>query len=324
MPSGVLIIGETRDGQVRSVTADAASAGRRLADAVGGPCSALLAGSGIAGEAPGLGAYGVDRVFTAEGDIFGAYSGSAFLAAVSTAVEAADPAFVVLAATSTGKDLAPRIAAALDSGLAATVTDFSAEGGEVVFTRPVYAGKIFQQVKLTTPVGVVSVRPKAFDVDAGRGVDPEVVSLEVAAPETGEQATAVEAAAGASVDLTEADRIISGGRGMGGPENWPHLEAVAEVLGAELGASRAVVDAGWRPHTEQVGQTGKVVTPQLYVAAGISGAMQHLAGMSRSKVIVAINRDAEAPIFGVADFGIVGNALEVLPRLAEELKAAGE
>jgi len=321
MPSGVLIIGETRNGEIRSVTADAASAGRSLADAVGGPCSALLIGSGIAGGAPGLGAYGVEKVFTAEDDALAVFTGSGWLTAVRAAVEASDPAWIVLAATSTGKDLAPRIAAALGCGLAAAITGFETEGDTPVFARPVYAGKIFQQIRLTTPVGVVSVRPKAFDVDAGRGVEPEVVALAVAAPEIGEEADAVEAAAGTRVDLTEADRIVSGGRGMGGPENWPHLEALAEVLGAELGASRAVVDAGWRPHNEQVGQTGKTVTPQLYVAAGISGAMQHLAGMSRSKVIVAINRDAEAPIFGVADYGIVGNALEVLPRLAEELRA---
>ncbi len=324
MPKGVLIIAETRDSDVRGVTADAAGAGRRLADAVGGPCCALLAGNGIAGEAEGLGAYGVERVYVADGEGFAAYAGATWLAAVQAAVTACDPALIVLAATSSGKDLAPRIAAALGAGLAAAVTDFDAREDGIVYTRPVYAGKIYQQLRLTTPIGVVSVRPKAFEVEAGHTSTPEVENLDIQVPEVGETGSAVEAAAGARVDLTEADRIVSGGRGMGGPENWPHLEAVAEALEAELGASRAVVDAGWRPHSEQVGQTGKTVTPQLYVAAGISGAMQHLAGMSRSKVIVAINRDPEAPIFGVADYGIVGNALEVLPRLAEELKDTAE
>ncbi len=324
MPSGVLIIAETRGGNVRSVTADAAGAGRRLADALGGECRALLAGSGIADQAAGLGSYGVEKVYTADNDDLATYSGAVWLEAVRAAAAACDPALIVLAATSTGKDLAPRIAAAFEAGLAAAVTGFEASDDGIVFTRPVYAGKIFQQVRITSGVGVVSVRPKAFDVDAGRGLTPVVEALEVTPPAVAETGSAVQAAAGARVDLTEADRIVSGGRGMGGPENWPLLEAVAGTLGAELGASRAAVDAGWRPHSEQVGQTGKTVTPQLYVAAGISGAMQHLAGMGRAKVIVAINRDPEAPIFGVADYGLVGNVLEVLPRLAEELQAAVE
>jgi electron transfer flavoprotein alpha subunit len=326
MPNGVLIIAETRDGALRSVTAEVASAGRKLADDLGAPCSALLIGKGVSEGAGSLGAYGLEKVYVADHDALNAYSGTAWLQAVDRAVEASDPACILLAATSTGKDLAPRIAARLAAGYAASITELELQDGGLVATRPVYAGKIFQQIRLTTPVGVVSLRPKAFEVDDGRDSSPSVETLDVswASGDTGVEAGDVEAAEGARVDLTEADRIVSGGRGMGGPENWPVLEEVAQLLGAELGASRAAVDAGWRPHSEQVGQTGKTVTPGLYVACGISGAMQHLAGMGRSKVIVAINRDPEAPIFQVADYGVVGNVMEVLPAMAEELKKLGD
>jgi len=326
MPSGVLIIAETRDGALRGVTAEVASTGRQLADELETTCSALLVGGGVSGHAAGLGAYGMDTVYVADHEALKAYSGTAWLKAVLKAVEMCDPAFILLSATSTGSDLAPSIAAALGAGFAAACTEIKLEDGQLLATRPIYAGKIVQQVRLTTPVGVVSLRPKNFEVDEGRGSSPAVETIDIswAGEEMGVSAQPVEAAAGAKIDLAEADRIVSGGRGMGGPDNWGILEEVAELLDAALGASRAAVDAGWRPHSEQVGQTGRTVTPGLYVACGISGAMQHLAGMSRSKVIVAINKDSEAPIFGVADYGIVGNVNEVLPSLAEELKALGE
>ncbi len=322
MPSGVLIVAETRDGTLRSVTGEVASAGRRLADEAGGPCSAVLIGGGVADQAAGLGVYGIEKVYTADHDVLKAYSGGAWRKAVEQAVEAADPAFILVAATSTGKDLAPRIAAALDAGYAAVCTELRLEEGRLAATRPVYAGKAVQHVRVTAPVAVASLRPKNFPVDDGRDAEPEVEALDVswAGGEGFEDAEPVAASEGAKVDLTEADRIVSGGRGMGGPDNWDILEDLADALDAQLGASRAVVDAGWRPHSEQVGQTGKTVTPQLYVACAISGAMQHLAGMSRSKTIVAVNKDAEAPIFGVADYGIVGDVNEVLPVLTEEVR----
>jgi len=246
----------------------------------------------------------------------------AWLKAVEQAVEAADPSIILLSTTINGKDLAPRIAALLNAGYAAACTNVDLEGGEVRTTRPVYAGKIVQHMKILTPVAVISILPKSYEVDDSRGETTEVESMDVSWVESfsGEKTMPVESAAGAKIDLTEADRIVSGGRGMGSPENWHMLEDVAEQMRAALGASRAVVDAGWRPHSEQVGQTGKTVTPGLYVACGISGAMQHLAGMSRSKVIVAINKDPDAPIFGVADYGLIGDVNDVLPRLADELR----
>jgi electron transfer flavoprotein alpha subunit len=323
MPNGILIVAETRDGALRNVTHEVASAGRRLADACGGPCSAVLIGAGVTDQAAGLGAFGVEKVLVADDAGLGAYSGTAWLQAVKDAVAALDPAIVLLAATSTGRDLAPRVAAALGAGYAAACTELALDGSALTALRPVYAGKAFQRMKVTTPVAVASLRPKNFDVDAGRGRTPEVSPLSVEPPAVREEAEAVTAAAGGAVDLTEADRIVSGGRGMGNADNWAILEQLAAALDAQVGASRAVVDAGWRPHSEQVGQTGKTVTPQLYVACGISGAMQHLAGMSRSKVIVAVNKDKEAPIFGVADYGIVGDVNEVLPALTAEVQKLG-
>lgn len=322
MPSGVLIIAETREGAIRSVTAETASAGKKLSDELGVGCSALLIGAGVVGHAPGLGSYGIEKVYVADDASLSTYSGMAWLKAVEQAVEAADPSIILLSATINGKDLAPRIAALLNAGYAAACTSIDLEGGKVGATRPVYAGKIVQQMKILTPVAVISILPKSYEVDDGQGGTAAVETMDVSWAEglSGEKTMPVESVAGAKIDLTEADRIVSGGRGMGGPENWHLLEDVAEQMAAALGASRAVVDAGWRPHSEQVGQTGKTVTPGLYVACGISGAMQHLAGMSRSKVIVAINKDPDAPIFGVADYGLIGDVNDVLPRLADELR----
>ncbi len=324
MPNGVVVVAETRDGTLRGVSAEVASAGRRIADALGGPCSAIVIGAGLTDQAASLGTYGVERVLVAPAEGLTAYGGSDWTQAVLAAVDQLDPAVVLLAATSTGRDLAPRIAAALEAGYAASCTELAVQEGALTAMRPVYAGKAFQKIRITTAVAVASLRPKNFALDATRGVTPEMVTLEVTTVPGRERGARIETAAGEVVDLTEADRIVSGGRGMGRADNWPILEELAAALGAQLGASRAVVDAGWRPHAEQVGQTGKTVTPQLYVACGISGAMQHLAGMSRSRVIVAVNKDKDAPIFAVADYGIVGDINEVLPALAAEVRRLGE
>jgi electron transfer flavoprotein alpha subunit len=229
---------------------------------------------------------------------------------------------VLLAATVRGRDLTGRIAAALDTGFAADCIGIDAADGGFVFTRPIYAGKAQTQVKINGSVAVASLRGNHFS-PAGREASAEMGTTSA---ESGKaQITAIAGKSSGRPDVAEASRVVAGGRGLGAAENWHLLESLADALpGAALGASRAVVDSGWRPHSEQVGQTGKTVSPELYIAVGISGAIQHLAGMSSSKVIVAINKDAEAPIFQHATYGVVGDAHEILPALTEAVKATVE
>jgi electron transfer flavoprotein alpha subunit len=229
---------------------------------------------------------------------------------------------VVFAATATGKDLAPRVAAKLGVGVAMDVTDLSVEGGTIVATRPVYAGKAMQKVRVLGKPAVISVRPSVFTPPPGAHASqlkPE--SLSVASPGR-VVVREIKAAPAGTLDVAEAQVVISGGRGLKEPANFKVLEELARAFGgqAAVGASRAVVDMGWRPHADQVGQTGKTVSPSLYIAVGISGMIQHLAGMRTSKVIVAINKDKDAPIFKVADYGVVGDLFEIVPRLTEEIR----
>ena len=227
---------------------------------------------------------------------------------------------VVFAATATGKDLAPRVAAKLGVGVATDVTELSVEGGTIVATRPVYAGKAMQKVRVLGKPAVISVRPNVFRPDAQASqVKPE--SLSVASPGR-VVVREIKAAPAGTLDVAEAQVIISGGRGLKEPANFKMLEELARAFGgqAAVGASRAVVDMGWRPHADQVGQTGKTVSPSLYIAVGISGMIQHLAGMRTSQVIVAINKDKDAPIFKVADYGVVGDLFEIVPKLTEEIR----
>jgi len=229
---------------------------------------------------------------------------------------------VVFAATATGKDLAPRVAAKLGVGVAMDVTDLSVEGGTIVATRPAYAGKAMQKVRVLGKPAVISVRPSVFTPLPGAHASqlkPE--SLSVASPGR-VVVREIKAAPAGTLDVAEAQVIISGGRGLKEPANFKVLEELARAFGgqAAVGASRAVVDAGWRVHADQVGQTGKTVSPSLYIAVGISGAIQHLAGMRTSKVIVAINKDKDAPIFKVADYGVVGDLFEIVPKLTEEIR----
>ncbi len=226
---------------------------------------------------------------------------------------------LIVGNTSLGNDLAPRLAVKLNSGCITDCVNLQVESGEVIATRPIYAGKAFTKVKLSSVVKVFTIRPNVFKAELYENGTSNIEIKEISSPNLKSRVVSFKKSEG-KLDVAEADIIVSGGRGMKGPENFNLIESLADSLSAAVGASRAVVDAGWRPHREQVGQTGKTVSPSLYVACGISGAIQHLAGMSTSKYIVAINKDKDAPIFSVADYGIAGDLFEILPVLTEEIK----
>jgi electron transfer flavoprotein alpha subunit len=321
----VLAFIERREGRLGANAFEAMSTAARLAAAAGGSAHALLLGApgGSDGTAD-LGRFGAATVTVGEHDALGDYHPEAFASILVERVREGGYAAVLLSATVLGRDLAPRVAALLDVPLATDATGLEMSDGRVRVVRPVYSGKAFATVEMDAQPALVSIRPNAFPV-AEAAAAGQVSTFTPKLDPSGWRARVVErkqASAGA-VDVAEASVIVSGGRGMKDPSHWPLLEKLRDALGpgVALGASRAVVDAGWRPHGEQVGQTGKTVAPKLYIAVGISGAVQHLAGMRTAKTIVAINRDADAPIFAVADYGIVGDLFEILPRLADEIAA---
>jgi electron transfer flavoprotein alpha subunit len=318
---------ETSKGRLKKSAVEVLGEARRLADQVKGPLDAVLVGEGVAGLGGEVAQLGADRVLVADAGVFQTFSVDAYLKALLKAVAASSPRLFVMAASVVGKDLGPALAAASQSALLTDVTAIRIDGGKVRVEKPVYAGKAVATIAASSPMVVATLRPNVFSPAqprAGRSAPVEVVDAGVEPGDLRAVVKEVLAKAGEKLDLTEADIIVSGGRGMKGPENWHLLEKLALAVGGVLGASRAVVDAGWRPHEEQVGQTGKTVSPKLYIAVGISGAIQHLAGMRTAKCIVAINTDPEAPIFKVADYGIVGDAMEILPVLTEELRKLRE
>ena len=319
--SHVLAVLEQRDGALRKVSFEAITGARRLADALGGEVHALVVGAGPVAGTDGAGRFGADTVITATGAGFARYAPEGCAAVVAERVRSGGYAAVVLVATATGKDLAPRVAAKLGVPLAGDVTDVAVDGGAVVATRPVYAGKALLALRVTGSPAIVSLRPNVFTpVERPRAGSAETAAVETPAGRV--TVREIKAAPAGALDVAEAPVVVSGGRGLKEPANFKLLEDLAQAFGgrAAVGASRAVVDAGWRGHGEQVGQTGKTVSPTLYVAVGISGAIQHLAGMRTSKVIVAINKDKDAPIFKVADYGLVGDLFEIVPRLTEEVR----
>lgn len=324
MGEGIWFVAEQRDGALRKVSYETASAARRLADELGTTTTGLLLGSGIADKADALGAYGADKVIVIDDAALAQYTTDAFAAAIAGAVKDGDPAVLILSASVEGKDLSARLAAKLDSGLAMDCMELSLNADKkMVARRPIYAGKAMEEVIPGGSPQMASIRPNVTTlVKADDSKKPEVVNVDFSVDAADLKTKIVDVLKDDSgkIELTEADIIVSGGRGMKGPENYKILEEMAEVLGAAVGASRSAVDAGWRPHADQVGQTGKVVSPNLYIACGISGAIQHLAGMSSSKVIVAVNKDGEAPIFTKADYGIVADLFEAVPVMTAELK----
>lgn len=317
--STILVVTEIRDGQIKSISHEVYSAAKKLAKEASLDVTALLLGSNL-GALPEIpGKYGIDRVVVIEDAKLEKYSPDCYAAAVSDVARKKDAGIILMGATNLGKDLLARVAFNLDTTLAQDITDFKVENGKVSFIRPLYAGKVYAEVNLTSSPSMATIRPKAFRAQENP-VKPNVEKLSVDLPEPLVMVEEVIATTGGKLDVTEADIIISGGRGMKGPENWHLIEKLAEAVGGATGCSRPVSDEGWRDHGEHIGQTGKTVSPTLYVACGISGAIQHLAGISSSKYIVAINKDPEAPIFKAADYGIVGDVFEVLPALTEEIR----
>jgi electron transfer flavoprotein alpha subunit len=324
MAQGVMTIAEQRDGEIRKISYEIVSEGRRLADSLGQEVTTLLLGSNIKDKASTLGHYGADKVIVADDPRLEPYTTDAYVSVIAEVVKANDPAILILGASVQGRDLSGRLSAKLGIGMAQDCTVFAIEDGNFVATRPIYAGKAYAKVTFSDSFPqMAAARPNVMTinepdtsrsaeiVDASFTLDDGAIKTKVADVQKDESG---------KVDLTEADKIVSGGRGMKGPEHYNILEELADVIGATVGASRSAVDAGWRPQTDQVGQTGKVVSPNLYIACGISGAIQHLAGMSTSKVIVAINKDPDAPIFQKADYGVVDDLFKVVPPLTEEIK----
>lgn len=313
--NNILVVLETRDGAIRPASLETLGAARVLVDQIGSGKVIAIATENAELDAAALGAAGADQAMCTDAVI---HSGDGAAATAVRVAKECGANLVLLCSTARGRDLAARIAAGLDCGLAADCVAAEVVDGDFVFTRPIYAGKAMIKVKVMGTTKVASLRSNHFAA-AERDTTAELSTCTAEAGKA--KVTGLSAKTGGRPDVSEATRIISGGRGMGGPDNWHLLEAVADAIpGSALGASRAVVDAGWRPHSEQVGQTGKTVSPELYIACGISGAIQHLAGMSSSKYIVAINKDADAPIFQHATYGIVGEVEEVLPALAAALE----
>ncbi len=314
MANKYLVFIEQRNGAVKKSSYEAASAAAELASKVSGTVEGIAIGNDI----EGLQKFGISKIHHFKNADLLNYSPSAYTEIISKFFNENGFDSLFFGATAMGKDLAPRTAVHIDAGLAIDCVALNIAENEIIATRPVFAGKALIDLKITSPKKVFALRPNVFSANASSG-SAEISLHEVQSPNLKVKVTELKKSEG-KLDVAEADIIVSGGRGMKGPEHFKLVEELADVLGAACGASRAAVDAGWRPHGEQVGQTGKTVSPNLYVALGISGAIQHLAGMRSSKYIVAVNKDKDAPIFQIADYGIVGDLFEVVPAMINEIK----
>ncbi|KZZ85907.1 electron transfer flavoprotein subunit alpha/FixB family protein [Bacillus sp. SJS] len=319
MARKVLVLGEVRDQSLRNVSFEAIAAGKVVSE--GGEIVAVLIGDQVSALAEEMIQYGADRVVTVEDEKLAAYTPDGYSQALMAVVEEEKPEGMVFGHTALGKDLSPKIAAKLNSGLVSDATGVEEAGGNIVFTRPIYSGKAFEKVIVTEGIIFASIRPNniaPLEKDESRSGEVRSVTAEIKDLRTIVKDVIRKATEG--VDLSEAKVIVAGGRGVKSTDGFNPLKELADVLGGAVGASRGACDADYCDYSLQIGQTGKVVTPDLYIACGISGAIQHLAGMSNSKVIVAVNKDPEANIFKVADYGIVGDLFEVIPMLTEEFK----
>lgn len=319
MARKVLTLAEVRESALRNVSFEAIAAGKTVAE--GGEVVTVLVGEGVGSLAQELIAYGADRVITVEHANLKTYTSDGYAQALTAVIDAEKPEGLIFGHTALGKDLSPKLASKLNSGLVSDATEVEEVGGNLVFTRPIYSGKAFEKKIVTDGLIFATVRPNniaTLEKDDSRtgevsSMDVDVKDLRTIIKEVVRKATD-------GVDLSEAKIVVAGGRGVKSTEGFEPLKELADVLGAAVGASRGACDADYCDYSLQIGQTGKVITPDLYIACGISGAIQHLAGMSNSKVIVAINKDPEANIFKIADYGIVGDLFEVVPLLTAEFK----
>ena len=324
--ANVLVFAETRGGELRKLATEAVAVARRLADATGGgEVHAFVAGApGVAQKAEALGRYGADVVIALEHPALATFERESIAATIAARAKSASYRAIVLGFSAQGRDLGPRLAAKLDAPIVSDIVDLEVSGDALTVKHPGYANKVMITLTISGSPAIVSVRPSAFSAQES----PRTVRAETIAPAADPSAarvkvTQVVEGSKGRPDLADAPVIVAGGRGLKAPENFKLVEDLADAFGnAAVGATRAVTDEGWRPHADQIGQTGRQVSPQLYVAVGISGAIQHLAGMRSSKTIVAINRDKEAPIFKVADYGIIGDVLEVVPALTQAVREA--
>jgi len=309
----VLVFTESKDGKLKKASREALTIARKLG------AGDVVAVAGDASAAEEAGRYGAKKVYVAN---VGEYLTESHTAALAQVAKDVQPAVILFAGTSNGRDLAPRLAARLNAGVASDVDRLEWTDGKLRARRPVYSGKAFATVEVTSTPAIATTRPNAFPAEEAGGGAAEVVNVSVDAGELKSKLVETKVPEAGELSIAEADIIVSGGRGLKEAANFSYIRDLAHAIGGAVGASRATVDAGWIDHQHQVGQTGRVVSPNVYIAAGVSGAIQHLAGMSSSKHIIAINKDPEAPIFRVADLGVVGDLFQILPALTEEVKKA--
>ena len=317
---GVLVVCEIKDGKLKKTSREALTIGRKLAEKAGGDLVAFAAGGEAKSVAAEAGKFGAKKLHAA--GVLDTYLPETWATVLKQVIDQVKPSVVLFAGTSNGRDLAPRIAARLNAGVASDVDRLEWLDGKLRARRPVYSGKAFATVDVTSSPALATCRPNAFPAEEAGGGVAEVVDVNAQAGQSKAKLLDTKIPEAGEMSIAEADIIVSGGRGLKEAANFSHVRDLAHAIGGAVGASRATVDAGWIDHQHQVGQTGRVVSPNLYIAAGVSGAIQHLAGMSSSKHIVAINKDPEAPIFRVADLGVVGDLFQILPALTEEVKKA--
>ncbi|MAA79457.1 MAG: hypothetical protein CL916_09375, partial [Deltaproteobacteria bacterium] len=322
MSSNILVLCEHNSGVFAKTAYELLSKAKELSGSLGGQVCAVVIGDA---DGASLGNYGADKVYSATGEGFQALNTGVATKVVQAAIEACSPKLLLGAASPAGRDILPRLAIRLNAGFAPELVDLAIQEGVLVGTRPSFTGKVYHDVRVSTDLQIFSVRPNAFSVEStGGSAQVESLSVEISDFDTSFTVTDVQVSEVQYVDLTEAERIVAGGRSVKSKESFDTLiRPLAKVLGATAGASRAAVDAGFAEHSEQVGQTGKIVNPSLYIACGISGAIQHLAGMRTSRVIVAINQDKDAPIFSHANYGIVADMFDVCPVLTEAFSSGG-